>query len=665
MKDQLFCASNFHQVVVQYVDPYDKYLNETDQKAKPHPDGMYMVVAYKSPNGSDEITDEHDPFEKESVKGFNIVTKVSDKKSYHSLSYHKKCYEFPKKDPCEYSIKTSGVLSPQGEILTRDSRYRANVLFGWRGDNLIVNRTVIKSTSDDDEFDQMETISEYETEGFMLSKELFTTDSELIRGSQLQLFDRRDRSGDSINYDFFLRTVSPTGHYLPLQSEVANRTDLLTFEDLVAKTKPFFSAAFEVSDINQIPIKKLSIIGSEKDQTAGTEEEVDGHQHLVIREQFEQSQAAILKTSRFIHPPTIKFEDFRYHGWLSKDRLNNPAEDVFIDLCLKYQKRSNTPTPALLEEPPQIKNVGYLADMRGDKLLIVPGDLFTINYLLQNGRYSSRLSLFEYFPNHPYYRNTLTAELRFERYKKNDRILNRLSIIKDDPNSSIEINDDLPDGIYNLRFYSTDNAELEYVFKNDHSHIDIKISAVATPPAPLLETDDSSSLTFVTDRINDTNLQNSWFHQVTLNSSPNDGIDRLHLWKSIKHTEKITTLRLTENEKKLKELMEQNLLSDPLMIHEYPYELFLEEEEDKQLKTSIYPWSVDLKFRMSRSLFPANDDQEIEMVLIKLRLSDKDTLFVHRRRDNQFTLEVNSKKISNLRLDESHKFRIVFDKKNY
>jgi hypothetical protein len=671
----IFDRKFFSSINIEYTDPYNKFLNKTDKKSDPHPDGMYLVVEYP-----DTFDEKNDPFNIDSVKGFNVVTNqnLQSENNYYSLSYHKKSFEFLKKEGFEYSICTSGVLSPQGEILTKSSRYRANVLFAWRGDNLLVNRTRVESSNENGQFDQMETISEHETEGFMVSKELFTVKDELVCGTQIQLYDR------GYNYDFHLRTVTPTGYYAPLQKEIdlidsTNSKDhLLSFDELIKieNLTPFKSSEFNVRELVQVPIKTLTFLGSKSYSNMAGSEDVDGHQHLVLREELKKLkeetsskiQSSIKETSRFIYPPKIKFEDFRFHGWLSSMYLGTISEqDEFVRICLEYERKSRIEIPQTANSG-VIESIQYMSDIRGKLVSIVPGDLFTLNYLLKRqGKigppHSVTRALFDYNHEHPYYDGTSSNELRFT---KEANGLNTISIHRNGVDT--KIHESLLDGIFIFRSYCTDDNFNYYDdFLNiPHSFVQLKASSVAKPPKPeiTLELDletNKEIIKFPATRTPIFKWQNSWFHIFKLNFDIKDPENGSHLWNSIKFQETTSSLKLTEDKQKLQELVQENPPKQAMIAHEYPYEIFLAEEPDHQLKTSITPFEVNIVIQFeSKALRNLIETDVSSIRVFKLMFNDSDVLEIHYNGRLYIPLNNNRDETVKVKTDVKNELRLVY-----
>lgn len=630
---------NDNGVRVEYVDPYNRYLNSIDQVSKPHPDGIYILASYKTQRGSNAIKGENDPFNRDFLKGYNVAVKTDDLEEYYSLSLHNKKYNLLGTNSGCYSYKTSGVLTPQGEIHTAIGRFRSNLLLSWKGDNALVNRLPRnRANNNGGELDRLDTISDVETEGFMVSKELFDKEERLVANTQLQLYDR------GVPYNFFFRTVSATEHCIPLRCEVDDDF-LLTLEDLELEDAALFaSASFDVSHTDQVPIKKVDILKSKTNQATDSDGISDGH-HMIVREYFNSTFQddlvfdAIKEAKRSVFPPSIKFEDWRFIGYLSKERLIpdlifNPSDpgmyfQEFVKRCMELEKRSNIEIPESYYDP-IIQEIQHLADPRGHLLAVLPGDLFTLNFLVNRygDYYLFSKSVFKYYNEYPFFRESKNAILKLERNKD----LNRLDLISEDGQADPDpIYEELPDGIFNFRLYCSNGPsdDLEslrqYMFCHTHSFESLRASAISLPPVPKLHTTNPTTAIRLVEQ------ENTWYHSIRLDLNNVNG--RENLWKSIKFKESTKTLRLTEDVNIIRKLMSDYSGTEVRLDNEYPYDIFLDSDKDDELRTSIHPSRIDIKLLFSKELMesyqePNRDVNYLTKVILSIRFNDEDVVRV-------------------------------------
>lgn len=299
--------SDFKDIKFKYQDPY-----KISQGGKLYPDGIYALVAYHTDSNGLIV----DPFAGEGIRGCNVV--VSNKKKYHSLSYHKITYTFGNEEE-PVTQKTSGCMNPRSVISIEDKGLRSNLLFAWRGDNLMVNREVAQDEQTEEHI-KTEIITNKSCENRFITESLFAKVESLIPSTQIQLITQTENP-----YRFFVRTVGYTKHYLPLDIEVEEdeKSYTLTVEDVISTVADETDLAFgdeeyfKIIPVSVLPIRSVDVIGNKKYNNPNPGF-VDNGNHMVL-----DLNSGENKEVRYIYPPSIKLEDIKFFGYLYKAKIKN------------------------------------------------------------------------------------------------------------------------------------------------------------------------------------------------------------------------------------------------------------------------------------------------------------------------------------------------------
>ena len=608
----LFEPSDFFHSQTTLVDPYQNFLSkEVTDKSTLNPDGIYGIVRYKSNVENSKTID--DPFDNENIKGFNVLVIVREGGDYNpkifSISLHQISYTILATGDLIQIPRTSGVLSPQSEIvISKDKAIRNNVLFAWRGDNLIVNR----KTPDNIEKDGEQYIAQerdFANEDRYISSKLFRKVENLIDSSQLQLLASR-------SYDFYLRTVTPSEYYIPALCELseAERKYTLSIEDVmgwsILPTPYLFFAKFHVSSMDLLRIRRLSIVGRKTYESKSVDSQyVDQAQHMVLHKKKETVE------SRFIFPPLMKFEEFRILGGTAKLRLLKEGEslerygiDDYVSRCIFLEERIGNQVPRW-----QARKINYIADLRAKFVCFIPGDLFTATHLTPKS-----VEVFKFSQQFPFFKQTRSREIKIEVQNKHNIIS-----IQNHNNTFEELSTkdgaSLTNGIYNLKVYATDRhlGEIPWQDFANYGFEPLKITILDDIPAPVI------SQEIECPRVASRNMQqqdrNYWFFELTeLNSSLS--------WKSLKYLEETEVLQLRhQNLMDLLDKYRQDNEVKPLFDHEYPYGMFLTKEGSISartgLRTALYPKTISLSLQISDSLKNRGG------YFFKLPLNEKEKLF--------------------------------------
>ena len=573
-----FTNSDFLKIIMMDHDAYKGNLEKVMGEVLPNPDGAYVMGIYKQlPNGNID-----DPFDNLYIKGLNAVVKHQDQ--YHSLSRHSTNYSTKVGGKINDSYQTSGVLTPRSVVLTQDSNFRNNLLFAWRGDNLLVNRNV-EAEDEEDTKGEVNPDNTKETESEFIYKNLFEKTDRLIPSSQRQLLFS-DKP-----YHFFIRKVSTSGHHIPLKAEIDENDEAytLTMEDdlkdpVQAKLAQLIEKITEGGKLvdkefyfqDKGRISAAAMLGPIKYVTA---EFTDQAQQIVLNLKKESQE------KRFLFPPQIKFEDFKFLGYLTKDRLKKKETEVltpkiFVERCKLLEEKIKR-IPRKLAD--RINNIDYLADPRGKFIYFYGNDFPTSKFQ------AKLLPAFKFEQNYPFFTNTNSLEILVEKNNKNANLKLKLS----NPEAYIDILNNLPKGIYNFNLYITDKPinELE---TSKYSDIKFKVSILDTPDAP------SSNVADLITR--DTKFPNYWFRKLPANADTRG-------WKSLKYLEQGKVLRLQHEPNQVEQLLTTHYLKNPtlakfeLFESEYPYDIFIENEggfeEKNGLKTNIYPNYIKFSYATS------------------------------------------------------------------
>jgi hypothetical protein len=657
LAEMFFKKEEFKSTSFQLADPYKVHLT---QDKKLHPDGIYALVDYYS----DAKKTIKDPFNKNYLKGFNVVVQEPLSETFHSLSWHKKKYFKEKKKagiPFTHHIMetdTSGVMIAKSELMHEKEKKRNNVLFAWRGDNLLVN-----SSSDgvSENVPNEDPISDQSEEDKFFKKHLFEVDQQLIPGTQLQLLSTENKN---LGYYFFLRTVSPLEHYILCRNEISDsevKKYTLTLED-VAESNDFFKekVPFSIGNTDELPIQSSTIIGTEIYQNADSEY-VDQSNHIVYTYRNENPEI------RYIYPSVIKLEDFTYLGYLSPERIKADSLQEYVKRCIKLEDKSEN----LIHPASSLKKIQYLADARGKYLFFCPSDLHSINALKK----SNTTEPFEFSDTYPYFEETYPKEIKVIHDK--DKGLNEIKI-KSKKTSKL-LYEDVPDGIYNFKIYSTDQSQkIAITDINKYNATDLRISVLGDIKKPLaLDTKKINLTENLVEKIivkrNDKD-RNYWFYKF--------GLGEAHpTWKSIKYTEETKVLNLlhkrNEDDSAVNDLYKEYKNANTnvkfeLMQNEFPYEIFQRWEgkakngETPSLKSSIYPCAISLSLTVTDNLRDLKHIKDFKGNFFELTLNENQRLVVELNKEKRLKIMLNEKHLFPEKVfGESVDLTIEFDESEY
>ncbi|MCD8740781.1 hypothetical protein LT679_09235 [Mucilaginibacter roseus] len=625
--------SDFNDIRYYLNDPYKQAQEDVKESknGKPHPDGIYALIAYK-PNAADSGINNNDPFRKgKGVKGFNVIVKPKpDKNKYASLSWHQKVYTFKKGRKKPYIIYTSGCMNPRAEMVDSQTQTRTNLLFAWRGDNLIVNRELKASKNITDNI-ATGFVTDKGCENRFINDEIFTKQELLIRESQIQLL----ATDNSSAYHFYVRTVGYTEHCLPLEAEVLDKDMLpytLTVEDVLnsASNAALYlfgePVQYNLTSAAALPIKALNIVGPRvyNDPNPGY---VDNGNHLVLNELAKEK-----RETRYLYPPSIKLEDVKFLGYLSPEKLKKRTTEKlslndYVRRCKRLEDRNSTKLPNLAISS---SGIDYLADPRGSRIVLFPADLYTLSRCKPSDL--KPVFIFNYQALYPFYNKTRSGKLSVIR-KKNvaPAIYNGLN------NSyTIQLNNDplfkdLPLGIYLFKVYITD-ADFTTTTINHYNEIPLRISLVGKPAIPIITTP-TKNLVTLRNTLHEQH-RNYWFLPFDITDSDS--------WKSLKYTEDTEVLRIDQPAPAdiLSDYEKRTGIKQELMLDEYPYDIFLQKEGDaageSDLRVSLYPASVTISIQCQADS-PITDNS----LLLSLNLNDSDKLTA-RKSSGGFKLFLNS-----------------------
>lgn len=597
--NQLFISAKHfnNQVKYDFSDPYKNYLNK--EKEQTHPDGIYVLVDTKGVA---------DPFDKTYLKGFNVVVKHPRQLNYNSLSRHIKRYKL-KNNTILSDIDTSGVMIGNCTLDTNEIEYTNNVLFAWRGDNLIVN---CESEHQDDSNDHVkEGKSDYLEESKFIYG-LFESKLLLKDSTQEQLWIK---PGDekNWNFNFYMRTVSPLEGYIKTEEELSQIEKewdcILTMENIPDMLESILKQAVTLdTNFYDRILTKAPMIAGPIDYKRGGSEYVDQEQHMVLSRKE-------LSEKRYIYPPSIKFEDFRYFGWLTPDKIEGGGKPINADeyaaRCISLETRAASKFTA---QASSVETINHLADERVPNLLFFPSDLSTINKL----QVAEATKSFTFADSYPYFRETQSKELSLTRTDSSSYPDIRLD-------SSI-LYSNVADGIYNFRIYSTGKTSLSGLDKiKARNYTDMRMSIVNDPKPPLYNGIDELVDKKIDTERNEIANTSSWFFRFSTGKDQDT-------WKSLKLVEKTEMLRLMNiredlDERPLGTLLEKYKKAHPdvqfnLLNQEYPYEIFLDWDDtdlrNNPLSPIIYPASLRLKILVSDTL----RDNEYTNTFFTLPISD-------------------------------------------
>jgi hypothetical protein len=570
----------FERAELDTVDPYKKALEEKDL----HPDGIYGIVKYHQ-NG-DSIMDPFNNPAEPVMKGFNVLFKPEDRPA-KSLSIHKTKVKFH--DGNRIEAEHSGHLIARAEMKTdKGEKYRNNVLFAWRGDNLIVNRKKESPpTNGEEKSNEKEKgtsileENQYCEEDEFVRSHLFTKEEHLIDKTQLQLLLFSDVS-------VYIRSVSTTGHYLPSISELFTESpNTLTFEDIQKETfvTPLAIKSKPIPDSQTgLPIKSPTIIGT---KTYDNDSDfVDQEKHMVLNKIISENEEV-----RYIFPPQIKLEDFSIIGNMTPDQLTikgkaKPSIKEYKKRCKRLESRMQNALPKLAC---QRHHVCYLADTRAESLYIYPADLYTAKFFSPK-----MLSAFVYSASYPFFADTHSTKVSVKRSYPG----NQIEFTGKDNVTNVTAN--LANGVYNFNVYAVNkDFGVEPVeIPKQFNASPLRVSTVEKPEEPFQEKPNPV--------IRHTGSNNMfWYSDLEFkefNESP-------YSWKSLKYQEITEVLKIQhENvDKLLKHYYHENknVTKEEFLSSEYPYEIFIAKEgtfDKKSLTPSIYPSVITIEYEIPDKL---------------------------------------------------------------
>jgi hypothetical protein len=616
---------DFENVRAEFADPYKMQLEGKGFTI----DGIYIIVKYNEKNNV--IID---PFRDGPIKGFNTIVKV-DKITNYSLSVHSTKYSFSS----GRSIQEigSGHLIGATEMETgKETKIRNNVLIGWRGDNLIVNR-ISKSMEEPEEEQsegkgKMEVVNNYCNEDRFVKENFYEVKEKLIDSSQIQLLFGK-------KYTFYIRSVTPTNYYLPSKVDFKDNLDIheLTFEDFEKDLAVPIIEDIDLFNAGKLPIKAASVIGSKIYKQ--TSDYVDQERHLVLNKvEGEKNE------HRYIYPPQIKWEEFKMLGCQTADKLIKHNEDKlgvseFISRSIRLENKLKNKIPKIACHR---TSIDYLADVRGKDLYIFPSDLFTASVMEPK-----KLSAYEYSNNFPFYTKTepVLVEVR-QRGKFSEIIFNGYD------NKKI-VYSDLSDGIFNFNLYVTDSD-----FENSpnslmtYNSVPLRISILNYPEKPELPKGNYTA------NRNGENDATYWYFPFSVGKDS-------YTWKSLKYQEETETLKLQhmETERILKNHYANGGKKNELLINEYPYEMFLVKEgslDNEGLYPYIFPGSLIIDYNISDELY--NDHKETGS-FFRFKLNDNEVLEARYGKSGESFLRFESKeKITEVKGGKFH-LEILFNMK--
>lgn len=564
-----------------FISKHDNYKAELEKNAL-HPDGIYLSVLYNENTDGSII----DPFERPEYhsSGFNILMKTLQA-DICSLSLRSKQLYFPTWDLNTQNLVRSGRLTARATLLTKKAEYRANLLMAWRGDSLVLNRVPkkLKDSKSDEQIEEkgeVGTDTDYCEEDIFVRTKLLQKKEHLVEDSQVQLIS-------GYKYFFWCRTVSHTGFYLPSRSELlltdTGKKELaytITVEDLVPnESAPLAEIDFNVSGLEMLPIGSPMLYGT-IDYKKNTSTVVDTAQHIVLNvEQGERNEI------RWIFPPQLKLEDFKFLNFLTRERLTVETSgqiDVgtFVSRCVRLEGKADR---KMAWSYGGRVPVNYLADIRANSLLFYPADIFTASK-----RNHIKKKAFPYTDKYPFYEKVLSAMVTTARHGKTS-VLKLLG-----PGGEEILYDGLEDGIYNFYVYAVNE---DYVFSPTtlalYNKIDLRVSIVNKPPVP-----QQDPITEVSRNMQD-GQKNFWFAPLSIKKLSD-------CWKSVKYLEEDTVLQLRHEkaDQLLRDYYSAGNPRLPLMEDEYPYDVFLKKEGSLKegLQTNIYSNKIGIRYSIPTEL---------------------------------------------------------------
>ncbi len=654
LKDPFICENdNFFQIATQLVDPYKVNLVNREKKDKEpdmkgiSPDGIYVLAKFQQ----DERNCEINPFDISDVnslilsedkkkkyykmlgsRGFNVVVKsyhiesgVTECKSLtrHSTTYQLNRKRFPQAGQWNISTTSLGYLEGNSRIQEKDSsQLYNNLLFAWRGDNLNVNKSApdepVKDATEPAQNKSKVVAQSYQNETDYLHDHVIQSKKGLLPGSNAQL-------ANGTEYSFFLRIVNGLEYTIPISSELCEKTEsyLYTLDDhlSIASDNPVLEIKnnFDLEYVNKLnqqvsmlPIKSPVVIGKRafNFHEERTDYKMDQHTHLILDKygSFDRSE------SRQIYAPEMKWEDFKISGYLLKYSLRELDPHELTKRAVQLDKRSREKIPAD-NDCSSINNhkIKYIADPRASFLVIYPANAASINKIRP-----AVFKAFEFGKSFPYYENNGKAIQSVELQVKRTSDSKNTIQVKTPSNEALW-SDQLPNGMFAFQVYSQDKQSLPEISNN--GSVNVQVSCIARPPKPLFD------IVHPDREENFANRKNWWW--AVLKSK--HFLGEHEAWRSLKFQEVTKVLKL-KNEG-LDKLMQKrdHLITMPLLLDEYPYDLFVEEEgsfgENASLQTQIYNQGFKLEIDIAQNLYDICTyfgDYNI----LQIAFNDKDKLLV-------------------------------------
>ncbi|NHF58118.1 hypothetical protein FK220_002110 [Flavobacteriaceae bacterium TP-CH-4] len=600
-------------ISVSFNDPYHSELDEdTNNDTTLSRDGIYVLVTYQTKDN--KILD---PIgECKWVSGFNVVSFGK------SLSLHKIEYQMKDNEKSYFENYTSGrMISESDIIIDQETAVRSNILFAFKGENLIANRKPKQiENSENEHNNKLDLVSQSQIEDEIICKQ-FEKKISFIKGGNKPLL---------INYPqrFYLRTTTPAGYYLETEQELeldvdkglkssATVSNYWEFNDLLSNDHmsnpngfreipgPFVDTAFPAPDTNS-----LIVIGNEDYRDSKKNENMDGPTHMVL-DGTKNEKAEI----RYIYPPYISFFNFRVLGNLTKDKLKKKNNEIltiskFVDRWLELERRSKL-------DPKKIQDrnlrIGYLADLRSDFIFISPFDLKTANCFAKHNLidifYSGNKSGFNLKENYPFYNSAKGTKLELRKRRNKVELIYNGNVL-------------LPE-------IEAGSFRFNWRANNSKANLELRFSNVDYPRIP------QQNEIFPVYR----STKHSYFWSLDFNVTEQDPAR-----KSLKYIEETDVLRLFQNDleksyrKYLKTIIEH---PKPLLDNEFPYDMFLWKEGNIETKTDLRTNIYHQTIAIDISLQPITLNK-IDQSILAVKLSDEDSIELSSK-DNKFIWRLKDK----------------------
>ncbi|GAB1858040.1 hypothetical protein MHTCC0001_28770 [Flavobacteriaceae bacterium MHTCC 0001] len=565
-------GKDFEKVWMDFQDSYHNELNEKTKNLNANPEGYFLKAVYKQ-DGNGVITS--DPFEENKhIAGFNVV--VKDQGQYQSLSLHKKEVQLLKPFRLTFEMISSGIMNPQTNIEESTNKsYRSNLLMTWKGENLMVNR-VSRDLVEEKEGVKLDT-REFHDESDIIDCH-FQPFYHFIQGGNVPLYNEKPHS-------FYLRTVTPTGYYSPtLQELEINDPDGIEMKDITLTVDQFFNEefAYPAKEMSRPSINSPIIIGRKTYQNAQSDY-VDRADHLVLNQLKNER-----KEKRYVYPPIIKFQDFRFEKNLTPNSIEADSLGEFVKKCMELEQRSLQMPRSI---PSVSRRVDYLADIRANLISCYAANLYTNSALFKK----ERLQAFQMTEKYPFYRRTKGARLTAS--------LNGGTYDLEIENSGLYSN--LSKGMY--RFYLKTHVD-----GISTAHVPFSLSIVDKPDIPKAIKQHKVIRNILKGSL--------WNLQLDLEA---DDISR----KSLKYIEETEVLKLQHQnlnslfQQYKRKVSKQNGAIPELLNHEYPYGMFLTKEGNLKtqddLRENAYPKQISIDVKLPSKFLLKNRE------IFRIKISPK------------------------------------------